>query len=660
MKPGFIDLSVASRISWRGEDYVVEDQSSLDHITARRVSDSVRYSIPVHEIQSAIKSQEATPATTAADLAPSSPGSNVENPGWRAKLRNRKVRVAAVTAPGEVTPSAAAVKLINDFNRIAQVSALPKGSPERSAATIALARALGCSVPTAYRKLAILEESHSAMGLARAQRSDKGKVRVGQEQLQVVKENLDTHYFCREPKSLEDIQVRVNGALRGKKLKEVSLGTMYKIAKSLKTPKEKLAAQGRTEVIRDHFDSRAGKLPDADFPLAVVEIDHTPIQIIFVDEQERMPMRKGYLTLAIDCFSRMVLGFYISLDPPSSISAGMALAHAFLPKDDYLRRVGCKGKWPCWGSPVVIICDNAAELNGYVMQGASSRYRFDIRDRPVNSPKFGGHIESVFHTFVREQKTIPGTTKSNPIDRGDYDSEGRATMTIAEYEAKFAEYVVNDYHLREHSAPEMKRRCPYQRWEAGTMYGDIFPPTGLPELPTDSIHLRISLMPLEWRIIKGAKLELNTHTYFSKELARLGDMIDPSDPKSNRLFEVRHDPRNIDVIWVRNPDTDEYIEAYLQNHALRGVSEWEDEELRKRQGRPALVFQEERHQSKLRQDEMVAASAAKTRKARSERTKKEQLQRQRKEAISPRSKKPDQDLKNNPALRKLKGFGGTR
>ena len=46
--------------------------------------------------------------------------------------------------------------------------------------------------------------------------------------------------------------------------------------------------------------------------LEVVQIDHTVIDVIVVDEWERQPIGRPYLTLAIDVFSRCVLGLVIT------------------------------------------------------------------------------------------------------------------------------------------------------------------------------------------------------------------------------------------------------------------------------------------------------------------------------------------------------------
>jgi hypothetical protein len=55
-----------------------------------------------------------------------------------------------------------------------------------------------------------------------------------------------------------------------------------------------------------------GSFPDANWALDVVQIDHTPLDLIIVDE-DREPIGRPYLSLAIDVCSRMVVGFSLLL-----------------------------------------------------------------------------------------------------------------------------------------------------------------------------------------------------------------------------------------------------------------------------------------------------------------------------------------------------------
>ncbi len=53
-----------------------------------------------------------------------------------------------------------------------------------------------------------------------------------------------------------------------------------------------------------------------------MQIDHTPLDIEIVDDEFREAIGKPHLTLAIDVFSRMIVGYYLSLEAPSTTSSG--------------------------------------------------------------------------------------------------------------------------------------------------------------------------------------------------------------------------------------------------------------------------------------------------------------------------------------------------
>ena len=58
-------------------------------------------------------------------------------------------------------------------------------------------------------------------------------------------------------------------------------------------------------------------------PLAVVQIDHTKLDAEIVSEIDREPIGRPWLTLVIDVYTRMILGFFVSLEPPGAMSVGL-------------------------------------------------------------------------------------------------------------------------------------------------------------------------------------------------------------------------------------------------------------------------------------------------------------------------------------------------
>jgi putative transposase len=71
--------------------------------------------------------------------------------------------------------------------------------------------------------------------------------------------------------------------------------------------------------------------------LEVVQIDHTLVDVIVVDRENRQPIGRPWLTIAVDVKTRMIAGFHVSLWPPSALSVCLALTHAVLSKTSWLQ-----------------------------------------------------------------------------------------------------------------------------------------------------------------------------------------------------------------------------------------------------------------------------------------------------------------------------------
>jgi len=65
----------------------------------------------------------------------------------------------------------------------------------------------------------------------------------------------------------------------------------------------------------------------AERPLEEVQIDHTLVDVICVtDDEDRLPIARPYLTLAIDIKTRAIVGYYLSLDKPDAFAVGLCIA----------------------------------------------------------------------------------------------------------------------------------------------------------------------------------------------------------------------------------------------------------------------------------------------------------------------------------------------
>jgi hypothetical protein len=73
----------------------------------------------------------------------------------------------------------------------------------------------------------------------------------------------------------------------------------------------------------------------------------------------------------------------------------------------------------------------------------------------------GGHIERLLGTLMGALHELPGATFSSPQQRGNYDSDATAVMTLREIERWLTEYIVGVYHAKQHRGIQTS----LQRWK---------------------------------------------------------------------------------------------------------------------------------------------------------------------------------------------------
>ena len=277
----------------------------------------------------------------------------------------------------------------------------------------------------------------------------------------------------------------------------------------------------------------------ADHALHIVQIDHTLVDLFVVDAVHRRPIQRPWLTLAIDVASRMVAGFYLSLEAPSSASVALAMHQAVMPKSPWLTARGIELDWLVSGLPDVVHVDNAREFRARALSRGTAEYGIELMHRPVARPHYGGHIERLIGTMMGAVHMLPGTTFSTVAERGDYDPERHATMTLDELERWLALEIVGPYHNAVHSGLHLppsaawqdavsRRRAPFRH-------------------PHDEDQFLQDFLPFEERSIRRDGVHLFGLRYWD-------DVLSPWAGRLGRRLRIKYDPRDLSCVFVEGPD----------------------------------------------------------------------------------------------------------
>jgi len=289
--------------------------------------------------------------------------------------------------------------------------------------------------------------------------------------------------------------------------------------------------------VRARFSPVIGEY-HANHALEVVQIDHTKIDVFVVDAEHRQPLQRPWLTLAIDVASRMVTGFYVSLEAPSSTSVALAIQHMTFPKASWLAAREITGEWPVSGLPEAIHLDNAKEFRARALTRGCDEHGVRLIHRPVARPHYGGHIERLIGTMMSAVHLLPGTTFSNVADLGDYDAAKHATMTLDELERWLALEVIR-YHDSVHSALKLPPRAAWREMLAAR-------PAPIAH-PADPAGFLLDFLPFEERRIRRDGVRLFDLRYWD-------DVLSPWAGRLRRRLRVKYDPRDLSRVFIEDPD----------------------------------------------------------------------------------------------------------
>ena len=450
---------------------------------------------------------------------------------------------------------------------------LRKGNRERTYDEIdVVAKQLGKNRVTIYRWLNRIEGNTSASALLREKRKDIGVPRISAEIDKIITDKIDSFFLVKERPSVVELWEQIAIECKDKHLKPPSRATVIRRVDRIQD-RVMMTKRYSHKKARETYEPIHGAFPGAATPLAVYQIDHTPVDLILVDDIHRQPIGRAYQTIVTDSCTRMLAGFYISFDPPGALSTGLALSHAILPKKVWLAKHDIDSEWPIYGIPQKIFADNAAEFRGTMLERACHEYGIIMENRPKGLPNYGGHVERMFRTFMHRVQSISGTTFSNTKEKGEYNSEKKSILTLSEFEHWFGIFVTKVYHQRPHRG--INHVPPIKLYEKFILGDDVTRSIGLPAPIQDERKLRLDFMPFIERTIQEYGVLVNGIHYYADVLRPWIHARDMKNSKLKRKFIFARDPRDISVIYFLDPDTHIYHDIPYGNTFRPPMSQWE-------------------------------------------------------------------------------------
>lgn len=423
--------------------------------------------------------------------------------------------------------------------REAVIRPLSEAGPVPIAIATEAAKALGISRSLLYRLVARFRAEPQLSSLLPGKPGRKREPhRLPKARERLIVETIEDVYLQRERPRVADLMRVVNARCHAAGLAAPDYRTVKRRIADIDLRTLTARREG-ARAARERFGPVQTSSLNPEHPLALVQIDHTMVDVMVVDERDRLSVGRPWVTLALDVATRVVLGFSVSLDPPSTVSVALVLTHAVLPKDVWLADRELEVPWPMFGMPRILHVDNGKEFHSDALARAARQHGIQLEFRPRARPHFGGHIERLIGRMMGAVHLLPGSTSGNTEEKGDYDAERCAVMTLLELERWLALEIGGVYHHSVHSA---LGTTPLAAWHDGLRHR----PQPVRD-PIDRQTFFLDFLPGQRRVVRRDGIQLFWLHYWD-------NVLSPWAGRSRSRTLVKYNPRDLSRIYLRDDD----------------------------------------------------------------------------------------------------------
>jgi len=376
------------------------------------------------------------------------------------------------------------------------------------------------------------------------------KTRLGPDVAEIISEQITRGYLNRhrnDKKQVIDIIQGICGKKEG--VSVPSTDTLYKMLNRIDEVKARRLRESAGKLQQIEDTNRGSSDEQALYPLSIVEIDHTRLDLDVIDEETGFVIGRPWVTLAIDVYSRCIWGMYISFDPPSKKVLLKTLLHGVFKKNTK-DQFGTVNEWDVYGKPDIIYVDNGSDFKSSEFKRLVKEvFGSNLRNRPVHTPQYGAVIERLFGSFNSAlYHRMPGTRKSNPSKLGDIDPREYACYTLEEVISYTTRYITDVYHFKPHGGLPDYCNFPMARYKQGIelISGEV-----RCVAPENEPAFRMEMRPQKMRGYTRDGVSLDGVKYKTPSLCDLN--------KRGEEYIVKYDDDDISYIHLLDPRTNEYV-----------------------------------------------------------------------------------------------------
>lgn len=387
--------------------------------------------------------------------------------------------------------------------------------------------------------------------------ADKGNRKKNSDHRNLVDEAILKKYLTRERVSVaatyryyKSRVIETNKNILESKIELMSQRSFYHRIDEL-SPYDVASARFGKRYADREFRSVGEQIP-ATMPMEYVEIDHTPLPVILIDNELDIPLGRPHLTMLYDRFSKCVVGISVNFREPSFDSVRKALLNTMLDKSWIKKQYpSIKNDWPCHGKITYLVVDNGAEFWSKSLEDSLRPLVSDILYSQAAKPWRKSGIEKLFDQLNKGlNNSLPGKTFTNPSQLEGYDPKKDAAIRVSVFLELLHKWVVDYYHM---SPDSRQRSIPYQKWNESTW-------TPIQYQEKEAETLRIELGLLRHRTIYLAGIKIHNLRYQSQELIDYRKYT-AKNTKKKLFVKTKTDPSDISFIYVYLETEKRYIKV---------------------------------------------------------------------------------------------------
>lgn len=225
--------------------------------------------------------------------------------------------------------------------------------------------------------------------------------RLSEEQLDLMDRVIDDEWRNSKAINYKTCHGKLVVACAEKKVTAPSYPTLIKHIKSQETNHDVRIREGKrlayqkaafVDVLHYHTPIHGSR------PFQYVHIDHTELDIELISSRTGKNLGRPWLSLAVDAYTRRIVGIFLTYDPPSYHSVMMAIR-------DMVRRFK--------RLPEVVLVDNGSDFRSDAFKSFLKAMGCHLRFRPSGNPRHGAVLERMFGSLnVEYIHNLAGNTKA--------------------------------------------------------------------------------------------------------------------------------------------------------------------------------------------------------------------------------------------------------